>query len=235
MLTVSALFSLISLYKHVQPEQLSPDISIPTEVFLVYPVQDHGAGNMYLLAGSFAHMLVLFSFGFGMITCTCNWSKRKIYYSTWQTTACSSHRDLRHRQIQRFLFWIALAFPFCTNDWQLYALQHRITLSKIQDTEDISRSMQVYISASIPSYKHSLRDSSFTHSWRISRVAFFFTVHYWAKLSVLSQTLVFFLPQLPFCSFSHVYATLLELVTPDLEQGVPCNEDHTDFSPFSYF
>lgn len=78
MLNVSALFSLISLSKHTQPEQLRPDLSIPTEgtmppkVFLVYPEQDCGAGHTYLLAGSFAHMLVLFSFGFRMITCTCN-------------------------------------------------------------------------------------------------------------------------------------------------------------------
>lgn len=37
---------------------------------LTYPLQDYRAGKTYLLAGSFAHMLVFFSFGFRMITCT---------------------------------------------------------------------------------------------------------------------------------------------------------------------
>lgn len=60
----TALFSLISLYKHTQPEQLSPDISCEPSTGL--------CSHTHLLAGSFAHMLVLFSFGFGMITCTCS-------------------------------------------------------------------------------------------------------------------------------------------------------------------
>lgn len=101
----------------------------------------------------------------------------------------------------------------------------------------------------IRSYKHSRSNSSFVHSWRISSTAILFNLHSCGKKKKKSQLQFFksnsnfpfphdlYIGQLLFCLFSHIYATLLELITPVLEpEDVPeIRITFFDFFSFSVF
>lgn len=79
---------------------------------LRYPLQDYGTGKTYLLAGSFAHMLVFFSFGFRMITCTYSQGKGKEIIPPIKLLSTNSSKNYDTGRQETSLFEITVALPF---------------------------------------------------------------------------------------------------------------------------